>query len=496
MGMRNFRTYHSNKIKLTLRSLKRWCGSRKMEHGSINTNPNKLDNSSVARIGDQSLKHLHTYTHRNIRSTEMQRSKSAIQPPAFGDLITVLSIDGGGVRGIIPAIILDFLETELKRLDGDDARIADYFDIIAGTSTGGLITAMLTAPNEDNRPLFPASEIKKFYLRKCPKIFPQDCNIFTKMVRNLFGPLYDGKYLRDSIRKRLQNIRLGDALTNIAIPTFDISTLQPTIFSSYEMKEKPYLNALLSDICIGTSAAPTYLPPHHFETVHEGEKHEFNLVDGGVAANNPTLIAMGEIAKQLIRGNSDFHKPKPINDDQYRKILVISIGTGECKKKWNFNPNEASKWGLLRWWYNANGSTPLLDIFSQASSDMVDIHLSVVFKALKVEKNYLRIQEDCLESTLSSLDRATKDTLEELTEAGEGLLKKKVSRVNLDDGKFVPYGEKSNEEALRDFAKQLSDEKHLRDLMSPRPAMPKPDPCTITDTKPRFGAFQNLSINV
>lgn len=54
------------------------------------------------------------------------------------------------------------------------------------------------------------------------------------------------------------------------------------------MKKKPYLNALLSDICIGTSAAPTYLPPHHFETTDDnGEKHEFNLVDGGVAANNP-----------------------------------------------------------------------------------------------------------------------------------------------------------------------------------------------------------------
>lgn len=100
---------------------------------------------------------------------------------------------------------------------------------------------------------------------------------------------------------------------------------------------------------------------------------------------------MGEIAKQLIRKNNDFlHIPQSL---EYRRFLVISIGTGECKKIWKYNVNKASKWGVLGWSLNVfNLSTPLLDIFSQASTDMVDIHLSVLFKALDVEKNYLRIQ--------------------------------------------------------------------------------------------------------
>lgn len=494
--MHNLWTNHSNKIMLNLRSLERWCCSRKIEHGPINKNANnKVGNSSVARIKDKSLTNLYTYTQRNLMSTQMERSKSVLQPPAFGNLITVLSIDGGGIRGLIPAIILDCLETELQKLDGEDARIADYFDMIAGTSTGGLITAMLTAPNEEKRPLFTAKAIKKFYLQKCPKIFPQDsCSSLTKFVKNFFAPLYDGKYLHDCIRKKLPNIRLEDTLTNVAIPTFDISTLQPTIFSSYKMKKKPYLNALLSDICIGTSAAPTYLPPHHFETTDDnGEKHEFNLVDGGVAANNPTLIAMGEIAKELIHKNNAFHAPQSL---EYNKFLVISIGTGECKKKWNYNPDDASKWGLLKWWYNANGSVPLLDIFTQASTDMVDIHLSVVFKALGVENNYLRIQEDGLKHSLSELDRATTDNLKELTDAGEALLQKRVSRVDLDTGKFIPCSEKTNEEALKEFAKQLSEEKKLRDHQSPRIVNSKPaEPCML-EKKPNFRAFEKLSVNV
>jgi hypothetical protein len=94
-------------------------------------------------------------------------------PPAFGNIVTVLTIDGGGVRGIIPGTILAFLEEKLQELDErPDARIADYFDVIAGTSTGGLVTAMLTAPNKEGRPLFAAKEINDFYLEHCPKIFP------------------------------------------------------------------------------------------------------------------------------------------------------------------------------------------------------------------------------------------------------------------------------------------------------------------------------------
>ena len=62
----------------------------------------------------------------------------------------------------------------LQKLDGEAARIADYFDVIAGTRTGGIVTAMLIAPDENNRPLFAAKDINDFYLQHCPKIFPQD----------------------------------------------------------------------------------------------------------------------------------------------------------------------------------------------------------------------------------------------------------------------------------------------------------------------------------
>nr|GMD94543.1 patatin-like protein 2 [Ipomoea batatas] len=288
------------------------------------------------------------------------------------NFVTVLSIDGGGIRGIIPAVILAYLESQLQELDGENARLADYFDVISGTSTGGLVTAMLTAPDENGRPLYAAKDIKPFYLNNGPKIFPQKGGWFGKIwpsIRSVFGPKYDGKYLRSLLKEQLKDIRLKDTLTNIVIPTFDIKNLQPVIFSTYQAKRCPKMDAYLSDVCIGTSAAPTYLPAHYFKI--EDPKHgtepprEYNLIDGGVAANNP--------------------------DDEL---------CGTC--------------------------------------------------------------------TISSVDAATKENLEKLVETGEKLLKKPVSRVNLEIGVSEPIANSgTNEDALKRFARLLTNEKRLRESRSP-----------------------------
>ncbi|XP_022772183.1 patatin-like protein 2 [Durio zibethinus] len=399
----------------------------------------------------------------------MASPKSPLQAPTYGNLITVLSIDGGGIRGLIPGTILAFLESQLQKLDGEEARLADYFDVITGTSTGGLVTAMLTTPNpnEGNRPLFAAKDINDFYLQHCPKIFPQDSSPFapaTNLVKSLTGPKYDGKYLHNIVREKLGETRLNQTLTNVVIPTFDIKQLQPKIFSSYEVKYNPSKNALLSDICIGTSAAPTYLPAHQFATKDSaGKVKEFHLIDGGVAANNPTLVAINEVTKEISRGSSDFIAIKP---NVYTRFQVLSLGTGSQKCEGKYHAHMAAEWGLLGW-LTCEHSTPLMDVFMQASSDMVDFHLATVFKALQSEDSYLRIQDDTLCGAVASVDIATKENLENLVKVGEELLKKPVSTVNLDNGKFELVNQGTNEEALIRFAEVLSKEKRLRDMRSP-----------------------------
>ncbi|KAL6316071.1 hypothetical protein AAG906_015578 [Vitis piasezkii] len=283
--------------------------------------------------------------------TNCQMEKSLvpqIQPPTYG-----------GIRGIIPATILALLESQLQELDGDDARIADYFDVIAGTSTGGLVTAMLTAPDDQKRPLFAAKEI------------------------------------------------------------------MPFIWSM-----------------------------------------EFNLIDGGVAANNPALVAISQVTKQVFDKNPDFFPIKPMD---FGRFLVISIGTGSPKSEQKYNAKMASKWGVLGWLLHG-GSTPLVDVFMQASADMVDFHISMVFQALHSEDNYLRIQDDTLRGKDASVDVTTEENLDNLVKIGERLLKKPVSRVNLETGLSEPVENGgTNEEALKRFAKLLSDEKRLRETRLPNP---------------------------
>ncbi|KAF7851524.1 hypothetical protein BT93_L3744 [Corymbia citriodora subsp. variegata] len=388
-----------------------------------------------------------------------------MQRPANGNLVTILSIDGGGIRGIIPGVILGFLESELQKLDGDDTRIADYFDVIAGTSTGGLIAAMLAVPDKKNRPLYGGKDIKAFYLDHSPKIFPQPrCpSIIANAVRTIkamVGPKYTGKYLHRLIKEKLGDTRLHQTLTNVIIPTFDIKQLQPTIFSSFQVKKNPSLDALVSDICIGTSAAPTYLPAHFFRNKNpNGVVREFNLIDGGVAANNPALVAVSEVTKEISDANSDFDVPD-MKPTDYTRFLVLSLGTGSSKSEKKYSAKKASKWGVLGW-LTSGGSTPLVDVYTQASADMVDIHLSTVFQSLKCE-NYLRIQDDTLTGDVASVDTATGENLENIVKVGEALLKKPVSRVNLDNGIFEPLNQGTNEEALKRLAETLSKEKQLR----------------------------------
>ncbi|XAR48324.1 hypothetical protein NMG60_11031099 [Bertholletia excelsa] len=350
-----------------------------------------------------------------------------------GNLVTVLSIDGGGIKGIIPAVILKYLETALQKKD-PTARIADYFDVVAGTSTGGLMTAMLTTPdpNNSNRPLFTAKEIIEFYKQEGPHIFNQT---------NWSSPKYDGEYLHKIIRETLNQTRLNQTLTNVVIPTFDIKLLHPTIFSSFKLETHPSLDSLLSDICIGTSAAPTYFPPIYFKN----EETEFNLIDGGVAVANPALVAISEVAQAMGANNST-------------KFLLLSLGTGTSKTVEEYSATIAAKWSVVYWALMG----PFIKVSQHANVDMTSYYIASLFQG-QPEDNYLRIEEYDLNPSFDSLDNATKENLDNLDEVGQKLLNETVQK--LDVTTFVPkkipeLG--TNAEALDRLAETLYEEKQKR----------------------------------
>ncbi|XP_026424034.1 patatin-like protein 2 [Papaver somniferum] len=397
-------------------------------------------------------------------------------PPS--KLITILCIDGGGVRGVIPSTILEFLEAELQILDGPEARLCDYFDIISGTSTGGLVTAMLTAPNEQNRPLFAAKEIPQFYLDHSSKIFPQTkigiLDNAKKWIHDMVGgPKYDGEYFHGLLRKLLGQTRLHQTLTSVAIPAYDVKQRHTCIFTTQKAKTTLLEDPLLSDVCIGTSAAPTYLPPHRFQvkskTGESEEVREYNLIDGGVAANCPITIPYGLIPG-VCKGNPSFF------NQGNGKVLILSLGTGSSTRaeaeKQEITADIAAKWGVVDWLRYTNG---LSDLFSPAESDISYYDNASILAlsqlwlgANKIE--FLRIQHNFTNSesgTLSSIDIATKENLESLVRVGQDLLKKPVTQVSVETGHLEPVVHndqenllhlETNQEALVRFAKLLSSE--------------------------------------
>uniref|UniRef100_A0A8R7VHI0 Patatin n=1 Tax=Triticum urartu TaxID=4572 RepID=A0A8R7VHI0_TRIUA len=393
---------------------------------------------------------------RLMSSRAWSLSSPASPQPCYRSIITVLSIDGGGVRGIIPGTILALLEEKLQELDGPDARIADYFDVVAGTSTGGLVAAMLNVPNPKGRPLFAAKDVNKFYLEHCPNIFPAICYLQSVLQQRAYGLAQEHDGAQAVVKELLGDTRVHQTLKNIVIPTFDIKLLQPTIFSTYDAMRDVSKNALLSDVCISTSAAPTYLPGHHFETKDKnGKTRAFNLIDEGVVANNPTLLAMTHISKQILLGNLDFFPNKPAG---YGKFMILSLGTGTAKIVEKFDAIECGKWALLGWLYK-RGATPIIDSFSEASADLVDIQASVLFQTLHCNKCYLRIQYNELTSEMASVDVSTSKNLNGLVGVGKALLKRQVCKMNVETGTNEPDLKRgTNEEELVHFARMLSEE--------------------------------------
>ncbi|XP_037461920.1 patatin-like protein 1 [Triticum dicoccoides] len=391
---------------------------------------------------------------------------------ATSKLITVLTIDGGGIHGLIPAVVLGSLEQMIQTIDGADARIADYFDVIAGTSTGGLIAAMLVTPYKNGRPKYTPQEIKDFYLEDGPKIFPPKRWWGPLgMVRAWWGPKYDGTFLQDKIRSVTGEHTIDQTLSSLVVPAFDVNRLEPVIFSTYNSQpcaaaKKP----LLSDVCIGTSAAPTYFPAHGFDdlSTEETKMSEFHIIDGGVAANNPTMAAISAATREQLLGNSDFHS----DGVDYKKYLVVSIGTGSAvKAKGVYTATDCAKWGALNWIHNrSNNHSPIIDIFSHASAVLVDWQVRMLLHNsdnTDQEQNYLRIQAQgpLFREDMLPMDNATPDNMKELVNIGNMLLKEKVAMVNLASGKYETVEGRnipSNDDELERFAKLLIAERNLR----------------------------------
>lgn len=234
--------------------------------------------------------------------------------------MNVLAVDGGGLRGVIPAILLQELE---NRLGG---ALHQHFDLIAGTSTGGLIALALSFPLRDQTRPLTAAELLGIFRDNGSTIFPQH---WWNGWRAWIAPKYSAAGLERVLQRVLQGARLAEAMTPVLVASYDLARQVPYFFKSEDAKAQPEQNWPLVSVARATSAAPTYLPA--FPTRGpDGQRYVF--ADGGLYANNPAVAAYAEAARSS--------PPASV-------IHLVSIGTGNARD--DLHARGAVHWGRLGW---------------------------------------------------------------------------------------------------------------------------------------------------
>lgn len=294
-----------------------------------------------------------------------------MQKPAF----KILSIDGGGIRGIIPCTILEFIEKQTKR------PIHQLFDLMAGTSTGGIITAGLCTPKQNADIPHTATEMAQIYLTYGKTIFGKRqssriARLFSKInktIGEMFNKNYDETAIEQLLTEYFADKKLCDSLIDIIITTYDLQERKPFYFSSRLAKEADSSNWLIREIVRSTSAAPTYFEPNIM--TYEGKR--LVTVDGGVFANNPAILAYSE-AKELWK----MRRPQLTTDETVEKsrdfsaivqasdsdlpFYMLSIGTGYCDK------NETDLSHIEQWRTREWIKLLLTDVFMQSVAESTD----------------------------------------------------------------------------------------------------------------------------
>lgn len=286
--------------------------------------------------------------------------------------ICILSIDGGGIRGIIPAKILVRLEKLLQEYSRNpQARISDYFDLIAGTSTGSILTGLYLCPSDSERKMakYTAQQALDLYLNEGAKLFQRSWKTKFFDYFGLLNPLYKENRLEDILTEYIGDLKLSELLKPCLIPSYDIESGKAVFFNQVTAIKDKSRDLLVKDVIRASTAAPTYFPVKNvLNPVHH---HSHTFIDGGLVANNPTLCAYIEACK--FEGYSD-------TDD----IMILSLGTGARDQTYQYQ--HSKRWGKVGW------IVPLIHIYGSVGSQTVDHQLVQLYQRHHIRSQYVRIE--------------------------------------------------------------------------------------------------------
>ena len=292
---------------------------------------------------------------------------------------TVLSIDGGGIRGIIPALVLDYLE------QASNKSISELFDLSVGTSSGGIIALGIAQADAQGKPKYTAHDLAEFFENSGRKIFQKTVWRNIRSAGGVLDERYSARPLEAALRKYYADTRLGDTLGSTMVTSYDIEGRRTLFLKSWHPDHE---TVLCRDAARATSAAPTYFEPARIDV--QGSHRA--LIDGGVFVNSPVVSAYAEALK-LFPGEP---------------LAVVSLGTGELIRR---IPYESAKdWGRAGW------VTPLIDCMFDGATKVAN-HQMRMF----LGDHYFRLQVT-LDEANDDMDDASEVNIQNLKRIADRMI--------------------------------------------------------------------------
>lgn len=345
----------------------------------------------------------------------------------------ILSIDGGGIRGIIPGMFLVALEEKIQyATNNPQAHLTDYFDFFAGTSTGGLLLSILLCPDDDDpkKQKYTAKDALDIYLKYGSEIF--SASTWRRFLSRfgLLSELYDETILETVLMDFFGDMKLSQLLKPCIITAYNIELRKNHLFRQQKaISHGDSRDFYVRDVCRATSAAPTYFS---VAEVFSLAKTRYPLVDGGVFAHNPSLSALLEMIKSY-------------NTYRIHDIWILSLGTGLSKISYNYEDFK-KKWAI-------SIGPALVDIMSSSSAESTDYYLKQLFRSVNKSENYIRIEPSNLSSVDPSMDSASPSNIQKLISLGDRLVSENEGIMNQMVAEIVKDKKSDSERSVWNFLK-------------------------------------------
>ncbi|MBI1954149.1 MAG: patatin-like phospholipase family protein, partial [Proteobacteria bacterium] len=312
-------------------------------------------------------------------------------------LVKILAIDGGGVRGLIPSIVLQNLESRLSK----GYRLAECFDIIAGNSVGGIIALMLATPDKNGKPKYSADYIRQQFKPFAEKVFSRS---LWQKIRSGWGWV-DAKYseeaLEESLKAYFDDVKLSETIVNVIVPAYEIEEDKTFFFKTYRAHKEARQDCYLKDLARATSAAPTYFRPAQIKDITQ--TRTLTLMDGGVSTNNPTLAAAVHAMEMYGRDIS---------------LFIVSLGTGTnygAKTK-SIKREDVETSGFIGW------ASKIVPMMMYAVNAVTDYEMYYVLNFNRPQY-YFRLQA-ILEAKDAEMDNIDPENIKVLEQYAEALIQK------------------------------------------------------------------------